>query len=65
VGPQAFGALLHRLAAGLSQAELAERAGLSARGISDLERGVRQAPYPATLRRLAESPVSATCVPVW
>jgi transcriptional regulator with XRE-family HTH domain len=56
-GPQAFGALLqrHRLAAGLSQAELAERAGLSPRGISDLERGLRRAPYPATLRRLAEA----------
>jgi predicted ATPase/transcriptional regulator with XRE-family HTH domain/uncharacterized protein HemY len=56
-GPQAFAALLqrHRLAAGLSQAELAERAGLSQRGISDLERGLRQAPYPATLRRLAEA----------
>src|SRR5215831_18490103 len=52
-----FGHLLqrHRLAAGLSQAELAERAGLSPRGISDLERGLRQAPYPATLRRLAEA----------
>jgi transcriptional regulator with XRE-family HTH domain len=56
-GPPPFGALLqrHRLAAGLSQAELAERAGLSARGISDLERGLRQAPYPATIRRLAEA----------
>ncbi|MBV9322340.1 MAG: helix-turn-helix transcriptional regulator [Chloroflexi bacterium] len=56
-GGQAFGALLqrHRLAAGLSQAELAERAGLSQRGISDLERGLRRAPYPATLRRLAEA----------
>jgi transcriptional regulator with XRE-family HTH domain len=32
--------LQHRLAAGLSQEELAKRAGLSRRGISDLERGV-------------------------
>jgi transcriptional regulator with XRE-family HTH domain len=49
-----FGALLrvHRKAAGLSQKELAEVAGLSRRGISDLERGVRRRPYPATLRRL-------------
>jgi transcriptional regulator with XRE-family HTH domain len=56
-GPQLLGELLqrHRLAAGLSQEELAERAGLSERGISDLERGLRQAPYPATLRRLAEA----------
>lgn len=44
--------LRYRLAAGLSQEELAERAGLSRRGISDLERGVRRAPYPATVRRL-------------
>jgi transcriptional regulator with XRE-family HTH domain len=43
----------HRLTAGLSQEVLAERAGLSKRGISDLERGLRQAPYLATIRRLA------------
>ncbi len=37
-----FGELLRRsrVATGLTQEELAERAGLSARGISDLERGV-------------------------
>jgi predicted ATPase len=52
-----FGAVLrrHRLAAGLSQEALAERAGLSVRGLSDLERGVRQAPYPATVARLADA----------
>jgi predicted ATPase/DNA-binding CsgD family transcriptional regulator len=52
---ESFGAQLHRYrrAAGLSQAELAERAGLSQRGISDLERGARSSPYPATVRRLA------------
>src|SRR5215203_6162745 len=56
-GAQAFGVLLrrHRLAAGLSQEALAERAGLSVRGLSDLERGVRQAPYPATVARFAEA----------
>src|SRR5919202_6787844 len=50
-----FAALLqrHRQAAGLSQEELAERAGLSRRGISDLERGVRRLPHPVTVRRLA------------
>jgi predicted ATPase/transcriptional regulator with XRE-family HTH domain len=55
--PTTFGAVLQRLrrAAGLSQEELAERAGLSARGISDLERGVRHAPRPATLRLLADA----------
>jgi DNA-binding CsgD family transcriptional regulator len=56
-GLASFGALLrkYRLAAGLSQGELAERAGLSPRGISDLERGERRAPYPATVRQLAEA----------
>ena len=55
--PVAFGDLLRRLraAAALSQEELAARAGLSARGISDLERGVRQAPRPETLRLLADA----------
>jgi predicted ATPase/DNA-binding XRE family transcriptional regulator len=55
--PRVFAVLLreHRTAAGLSQEELAERAGLSRRGISDLERGVRRAPHPVTVRRLAEA----------
>jgi predicted ATPase/transcriptional regulator with XRE-family HTH domain len=55
--PNPFGVLLygHRVAAGLSQAELAERAGLSARAISDLERGARRLPYPTTVRRLARA----------
>ena len=53
----AFGALLrhHRHAAGMTQAELAERAGLSVRGISDLERGARRAPYQETVARLADA----------
>jgi transcriptional regulator with XRE-family HTH domain len=52
-----FGELLcrYRIAAGLSQENLAERAGLSAHGISDLERGARRHPYPDTVRRLAEA----------
>src|SRR5579859_5160783 len=55
-GSASFGVLLrYRLAAGLSQEELAERAGLSRRGVSDLERAVRRTPYPATVRRLAEA----------
>ena len=54
---QEFAALLrhHRLFAGLSQEALAERAGLSVRGISDMERGVRRVPHPATFARLVEA----------
>jgi transcriptional regulator with XRE-family HTH domain/tetratricopeptide (TPR) repeat protein len=44
-----------RLAAGLSQAELAERAGLSRRGVSDIERGVITVPHQDTLARLADA----------
>src|SRR5215211_1334736 len=53
----AFGAVLRqfRTAAALSQAELAERAGLSERGISDLERSVRRAPHLTTIRLLADA----------
>lgn len=55
--PPLFGELLrrHRLAAGLTQEELAERAGLSRRGISDLERGARSHPYRETARVLADA----------
>ena len=46
-----FGLLLrrYRTAAGLTQEELAEQAGLSARGISDLERGERERPHRDTV----------------
>jgi non-specific serine/threonine protein kinase len=49
-----FGALLrrHRVAAGLTQEGLAERAGLSRRGVQHLEAGDAR-PYPATLDVLA------------
>ena len=52
-----FGAMLrrYRLAAGLTQEELAERAHLSGRGITDLERGVRRAPRPDTVALLVEA----------
>jgi predicted ATPase/DNA-binding XRE family transcriptional regulator len=52
-----FGALLrhYRGAAALSQEALAERAGLSRRGIADLERGARSFPYGETVRRLADA----------
>lgn len=54
---QTFGALLkrHRLAAGLSQEQLAERAGLTAQAVGVLERGVRQAPYRDTVRALVRA----------
>jgi len=45
----------HRLAAGLTQEELAQRAGLSARGIQDLERGVRVTPQRQTVHLLAQA----------
>ena len=50
-----FGALLktYRTAAGLTQEALAERAGLSARGLQDLERGVHQTPRRDTVEMLA------------
>lgn len=55
-----FGAVLrrYRLHAGLSQEALAERAGLSPRGVQDLERGVNHAPRADTVERLA----TALCV---
>lgn len=38
---------------GLTQEELAERAGLSARTVSDIERGLRKRLYPVTAQKLA------------
>ena len=45
----------HRLSAGLTQEDLAERSGISGRTISDVERGLRSKVYPATARRLASA----------
>src|SRR5690348_1024991 len=55
--PSTFGSLLrrYRLAAGLTQEELAERARLSVRAVSDLERGARRAPYRDTVQQLADA----------
>jgi predicted ATPase/transcriptional regulator with XRE-family HTH domain len=52
-----FGALLrrHRLAAGLSQEALAERAGLSSKAVSDLERDPDRTPRLATVTLLADA----------
>jgi len=54
---QPFGAVLRtfRVAAGLSQEELAERAHLSQRTVSDLERGITTAPYRDTVALLADA----------
>ncbi len=45
----------HRLAAGLSQEALADRAQMSANAIGALERGKRRAPYRRTIALLAEA----------
>src|SRR5215210_2040283 len=52
-----FGERLRRLRekAGLTQEELASRAGLTAKAVSALERGERKRPYPHTVRSLAEA----------
>lgn len=52
-----FGDLLreHRLAAGIGQETLAERARLSVETVSALERGARQRPYLETIANLAEA----------
>jgi predicted ATPase/DNA-binding XRE family transcriptional regulator len=54
---EGFGSQLrrYRILAGCSQEALAARAGLSRRGIADLERGVRRFPYPDTASRLADA----------
>ncbi|MGO8947704.1 MAG: tetratricopeptide repeat protein [Ktedonobacterales bacterium] len=44
-----------RLASGLTQADLAERANLSVRGLSDLERGINHFPRRETLLALADA----------
>ena len=45
----------YRLAAGLSQAELAERANISVGAIGSLEQGIRKSPYPVTLNNIADA----------
>jgi tetratricopeptide (TPR) repeat protein/transcriptional regulator with XRE-family HTH domain len=53
--PTTFGTLLrhHRVVVGLTQEELAERAGVSPRSIGDIERGVSRAPQRNTVGLLA------------
>lgn len=54
---QSFAAVLRRFreAAGWTQEELADRAGLTSHAISALERGLRSRPYPHTVRSLASA----------
>jgi transcriptional regulator with XRE-family HTH domain len=53
VGSESFGTALRRLRerSGLTQEQLAECAGLSAKSISVLERGERRHPYPTPSAR--------------
>src|ERR1700749_3807227 len=44
-----------RVAAGLTQEDLAERSGGSVRAIADLERGRTRKPYPSSMRALARA----------
>src|SRR5437764_15160302 len=44
-----------RVRAGLSQAALAERAGVAAAAVAALEGGVRRSPYPQTVGALADA----------
>src|SRR5262249_1002544 len=57
IRPLSFAELLrrYRVSAGLTQEDLAEKAGLSKRGIGALETGERSAPQQATLKRLANA----------
>jgi tetratricopeptide (TPR) repeat protein/transcriptional regulator with XRE-family HTH domain len=52
-----FGVLLrrYRLASGLSQEELAQRAGLSVRALANMERGRTKRPYKRSVRLLADA----------
>jgi predicted ATPase/DNA-binding XRE family transcriptional regulator len=56
-GSETFAERLRRLreAAGLTQEELAERAGLSSKAVGLLERGERTRPYPHTVTALSEA----------
>ncbi|WP_062292375.1 ATP-binding protein [Demequina phytophila] len=56
ITPEGVGAVLRRLreSRALTQEELAERSGITAKAIGALERGERRRPYPHTVRALAE-----------
>jgi predicted ATPase/transcriptional regulator with XRE-family HTH domain len=54
---QSFGDLLrqHRIDSGFTQEDLAERAAISTRTVSDIERGLRSGVYRDTAKRLADA----------
>jgi tetratricopeptide (TPR) repeat protein/transcriptional regulator with XRE-family HTH domain len=56
-GAGSFGVLLrrYRLASGLSQEELAQRAGLSVRALANMERGRTRRPYKRSVRLLTDA----------
>src|SRR5690348_6271415 len=56
-GPGGFAERLRRLreSRSLTQEELAERSGVTAKAIGALERGERKRPYPHTVRSLADA----------
>ena len=64
-----FGALLkhHRSRAGLTQAALAERAGISDRAVRSIERGAQRTAHVQTVRLLADAGlrVSEACGLTW
>ena len=55
--PSAFGILLrrHRMAVWQTQEQLSEKAGVSARTISDIERGIARRPQTHTALQLADA----------
>ncbi|HKT04734.1 MAG TPA: helix-turn-helix transcriptional regulator, partial [Rugosimonospora sp.] len=55
--PQTFGELLrgYRLSAGLTQRELAERAGVSVRALRDIEQGRVRRPQAPSVQRFADA----------
>jgi tetratricopeptide (TPR) repeat protein/transcriptional regulator with XRE-family HTH domain len=65
-GVKGFGVWMRqrRIAAGLSQEELAQSSGVSVRAISDLERGRTVRPYPRSMRLLAAALAGLGSLPV-
>src|SRR4051794_36042782 len=56
-GQNSFGEWLrvHRRAAGMSQRDVAEKAGVSVAAVRDIEQGRTRRPHPRSVRKLAEA----------